>query len=188
MATPNISQWFPKLTQYGSLRSQPKNLNLASTTNFRFIADKVPGVTYFCTSVVAPSISSKPREYQYMFGADPKFPGGRSESNVSMRFIISEDFTNYMEIVNWMKSGLPYKSFKGVVLESKSQPCDGKLFLLNNKKNPVKMITFSFMIPISISGFTLLHSEGDPTILSATTTFVYDDYKVEDLKSDTTID
>lgn len=188
MAAPDISQWFPSLNQYGALRSQPKNYNLASSTNFRFIADKVPDVTYFCTSVVAPSISSKPREYQYMFGADPKFPGGRSESNVSIRFIISEDFTNYIEMVNWMKSGLPYRNFQGVVLEAKSQPCDGKLFLLNNKKNPVKMITFSFMIPISISGFTLLHTEAEPSVLTATSTFVFDDYNVVDLDPDTTID
>lgn len=191
MPAPDISQWFPKLNDYGSFKNQPENLNLASSTNFRFIADKVPETTYFCTSAILPTLSSKPRVYDYMFGANPKFPGGRTVKNFSVRFIISEDFKNYMQMVNWLKSGIPYRNFEGVTSGSslerqpwKSQPCDGKIFLLNNKKNPIKIVTFSFLIPKAVSGFTLTHGEADPTVLTATVDFEFDSYDVVDVKTD----
>jgi len=188
MAAPDVSQWFPKLNNFGILANQPQNLNLAHSTNFRFIIDRVPEITYFCVAATSPSIASRPREYPHMFGATQKFPGGGSEANLNIRFIIDENFKNYMEMVKWMRSGLPYRDFKNVVLESKAMPCDGRLFLLNNKKNPVKMITFAYLIPTQISGFTLSHTETEPQVLTCNVTFVFDDYRVVDLTENVSID
>lgn len=188
MAAPDISQWFPKLKNYGILGNQPSNINLAHSSNFRFIVDRIPYLTYFCVAATSPSIASRPREYPHMFGATQKFPGGGSEANLNIRFIIDEELKNYMEMVRWMRSGLPYRDFKNVTLESKAMPCDGRLFLLNNKKNPIKMITFAYMIPTQISGFTLTHTETEPSVLTCNATFVYDDYRVTDLEEDVSLD
>lgn len=181
MASPSVTNWLARINEYGILQNQPANLNLASATNFRFMLDKIPTVTYFCMSVNAPSFSSEPQEYAYMMAANPKFPGGRSSTDISIRFIIDENFVNYREMYSWMRSGLPYRDFTEIVPEYKSTPSDGRLLLLNNKKNPIKCMTFSNLIPTQLSGFTLTHNETDPTVLTATVNFVFDAFGVFDV-------
>ena len=180
MSSTDLKDWFPKLTNFGVLGNNPINTNLAMATNFRFVCEKVQGVTYFCTSVNTPTLSSTPVVLNHLFAAnDIKFPGGRSPSDLSIRFIVSEDFSNYMEIVRWQRSGVPYRDFKEILPEYKGNVNHGKLFLLNNKKNPVLMMTFSNLIPTQISGFTLTQSETDPTPIYATVSFVFDAYRVD---------
>lgn len=182
MTSPNVRNWIPEFENYGALRSNPMNMNLAASTNFRFVCEKIPGVTYFCTAVNAPSLSSSPAVYNHMFAAnDIKFPGGRASTDISLRFIISEDFSNYMEMVRWMRSGVPYRDFKEIVPEYRGNVNHAKLFMLNNKKNPILLVTFSNMIPTQISGFTLSSAESEPTVLTATVNFVYDAQRVEKL-------
>jgi hypothetical protein len=183
MASPNIDNWIARIKEYGVLQNQPNNYNLASSTNFRFMLDNIPTVTYFCMSANAPSFSSEPQEYPYMMGVNPKFPGGRSSTDISIRFIIDEGFINYREMYKWMRSGLPYRDFTEIVPEYKSTPSDGRLFLLNNKKNPIKCMTFSNLIPTQLSGFTLTHNETEPSVLTATVNFVYDVFNVFDVPS-----
>lgn len=176
MASPDPSNWIAKINDYGILNSQDTNLNLASSTNFRFVCEKVPNVTYFCTSVTTPNLSSTPQTYDYMFAANPKFPGGRASSDLSIRFIVSENFSNYMEMVRWMRSGLPYRDFKEIQPEYRGNVSHAKLFFLNNKKNPILMMTFKNLIPTQISGFTLSNTDNDAPVQTATVNFVFDTF------------
>lgn len=177
MTTPDTRNWLAELENYGSLANTPKNMNLASSTNFRFVCEKIPGVTYFCTAVSSPSLSSSPVVLNHMFAAnDIKFPGGRTPSDISLRFIINENFSNYMEMVRWMRSGVPYRDFKEIVPEYRGNVNHGKLFFLNNKKNPILMMTFTNLIPTQISGFTLSSGETEPSVLAATVNFVFDTF------------
>lgn len=178
MASPNVSNWLGRIEDYGALRNQPFNLNLASSTNFRFVCEKIPDVTYFCTAVTTPNLSSTPQVLDYMFAANPKFPGGRATSDLSLRFIVSENFANYMEMVKWMRSGLPYRDFKEIQPEYRGNVNHAKLFFLNNKKNPILVMNFSNLIPTQISGFTLSNTENDPSVQTATVNFVFDTYTV----------
>lgn len=180
MASPNPVNWVQTLTDLGALRGSSINTNLAASTNFRFMCDKVPGVTYFCTSATTPSLSGKPSVYHHMFAANEiKFPGGRSPSDLSIRFIVNEDFSNYMEMVRWQRSGVPYRDFREIQPEYRGNRNDGRLLLLNNKKNPVILMSFSNLLPTQISGFNLSHAESDPTPVSATVTFVFDAFRIE---------
>lgn len=181
MAYSSPDEWMPTLTRFGSLGNNPVNTNLALSTNFRFVCEAIPGVTYFCTSVTPPSFSSSPLVYNHMFAAnDVKFPGARSPSDLSIRFIVSEDFSNYMEMVRWQRSGVPYRDFKEVRPESRTIRSDGKLFLLDNNRKPTVVMTFSHLLPTQVSGFTLTHSESDPTPITATVNFVFDVFRIED--------
>ena len=146
MASPNINNWIAEIQNLGALNSNPINTNLATSTNYRFVCEKVPG--------------------------------GRVPSDISLRFIINDNFSNYMEMVRWMRSGVPYRDFKEIVPEYKGNVNHGKLFFLNNKKNPILMMTFSNLIPTQISGFTLSNTEADPTVMTATVNFVFDTYDI----------
>lgn len=174
----DIDKWMTRIHDYGAIRNQDINLNLASSTNFRFVCEKVPNVTYFCTSVTTPSLSSTPITMDYMFAANPKFPGGRAPSDLAIRFIVSENFQNYMEMVRWMRSGVPYTDFNEIQPEHRGNVNHAKLFFLNNKKNPVFVMNFSNLIPTQISGFTLSNTESDPSVQTATVNFVFDTYTV----------
>lgn len=181
MATPAPKNFIPAYDRFGQLGSQPINTNAALNTNFRFILKKVPTVTYFCTSITTPQSSSTPLSYDYITAAPYKIPGGKVSTDISIRFIIDENFTNYMEMVRWFRSGAPYKNFDEIVNDKLVGPSDGEMLLLTNKKNPMQMITYRNMIPTSISGFTLSSSESEPAVLTATVQFVYDTYTVTKL-------
>lgn len=173
-----MDRWITRINDYGAIRNQDINLNLASSTNFRFVCEKVPNVTYFCTSVTTPSLSSTPISMDHMFAATPKFPGGRTPADLAIRFIVSENFQNYMEMVRWMRSGVPYTNFNEIQPEHRGNVNHAKLFFLNNKKIPVLVMNFSNLIPTQISGFTLSNTESDPSVQTATVNFVFDTYTV----------
>lgn len=178
MASPSMKNWLPELTNFGGLANNPINTNLAASTNYRFVCEKIPNVTYFCTAAQTPNLSSQPIVHNHMFAAnDIKSPGGNAPSDISIRFIVNEDFSNYMEMVRWMRSGVPYRDFKEIVPEYKTTISYGKLFFLNNRKNPILMMTFSNLIPTKISGFTLTNSESEPSPITATVNFVFDTYQ-----------
>lgn len=169
------------LEKFGILGNQAVNTNLALNTNFRFVLKKIPYCTYFCTSMTTPSSSADPILYDYITAAPLKIPGGRTNTDVSIRFIISEDFKNYVEMVRWFRSSTAYKDFSEILPEDLVGPSDAQMLLLNNKKNPVYMINYRNMIPTSLSGFTLSSGETEPSVLTATVQFVYDTYTVTKL-------
>lgn len=181
MADPKPRNFIPDLAEYGVLKGSPFNTNLALNTNFRFVLKKVPTVTYFVTSITTPSSSSNPIVMDYLTAVPLKLPGGSANTDVSIRFIIDEDFRNYMEMYRWFRSGAPYKDFKEIVPEHLAGPSDGVMYLLNNKKNPFRMITYRNMIPTQLSGFTLSSAESEPSVLTATVTFVFDTFTLTDI-------
>jgi hypothetical protein len=181
MADPKPSNFIPAYEKFGQIGNQPINTNLALNTNFRFILKKVPNVTYFCTSITSPQSTSTPISLDYITAAPLKIPGGRVTTDISIRFIISEDFSNYMEMVKWFRSGMPYRDFTEIVPEALAGPSDAQMLLLSNKKNPIFMINYRNMIPTNLSGFTLSHAESEPSVLTATVQFVYDTYTVTKL-------
>lgn len=179
--SPNDYQLTGEYEKFGRLNGQPINRNAALATNFRFSLIKVPNVTYFCTSITTPTSNSNPLSYDYITAAPLKLPGVKSSTDMSIRFIISEDFSNYMEMVKWLRYGAPYKDFQEIKLEDELGRGDGQILLLNNSKVPIQMITFRNLIPTNLSGFTLSTSEGDPPVLNATVSFVYDTFTITTL-------
>jgi hypothetical protein len=181
MASPNPENFIPRLPAFGAVQNTPINTNLALNTNFKFTLKKVPNITYFVTSITTPSSSSNPVSLDYLTAVPLKIPGGAANTDVSIRFIIDENYTNYMEMVKWFRSGAPYTNFNEIVPSNLAEPSDGMMLLLNNKKNPFRMVTYRNMIPTQISGFSLSHMESEPSVLTATVTFVYDTFTVTKL-------
>ena len=169
------------LEKFGIINNQAVNTNLALNTNFRFILKKIPYTTYFCTSITSPSSSADPILYDYITAAPLKIPGSRTNTDVSIRFIVSEDFKNYMEMVHWFRSSTAYKDFSEIQPEDLVGPSDAQMLLLDNKKNPIYMINYRNMIPTNLSGFSLSSSETEPSVVTATVQFVYDTYTVNKL-------
>lgn len=174
MASPKPENFMPVYEGFGEIGSKAVNTNPALNTNFRFILHKIPGVTYFCTSVTTPASNSNPLVLDYITATPLKLPGGKVSTDVSIRFIIDEDFKNYMEMVKWFRSGVPYRDFKEKRADKLSEPSDGQMLLLNNKKNPIFMINYRNLVPTNLSGFTLSSAEAEPSVLTATVSFVYD--------------
>lgn len=181
MAEPSPRAFIPAEPENGALKATPINTNLALNTNFRFVLKKVPHVTYFVTSITTPNTNATPLQYDFMTATPLKLPGGAATTDVSIRFIIDEDFKNYIEMYRWFRSSVPYKDFKEIVPENLAGPSDGVMYLMNNKKNPMRMITYRNLIPTQLSGFTLSHGESEPSVLTASVTFVFDTFTVTQL-------
>jgi|APGre2960657373_1045057.scaffolds.fasta_scaffold01135_6 hypothetical protein len=174
MTSPNSENFIPSYEGFSKIESEDVNTNPALNTNFRFILHKIPGVTYFCTSVTTPASNSNPLVLDYITATPLKIPGGKVSTDVSIRFIIDENFKNYIEMVRWFRSGVPYRDFREKLPDKLAEPSDAQLLLLNNKKNPIYMINYRNLVPTNLSGFTLSNSEAEPAVLTATVSFVYD--------------
>mgnify|MGYP003113943889 CR=1 len=84
-----------------------ENRNYLAPTGFRFILDRTPGVVYFCNSANIPALDLAIAT-QPTYLKDIDVPGDKlAFGDLSVRFLVDEDLTNYMEIQNWMR-GLGY--------------------------------------------------------------------------------
>jgi len=93
-------------------------------------------------------------------------------TDINMEFHITEDFTEWITIVDWMKALRDFREagFDNDVLS------DGKLVLLTNKNNPNIVMTFYGMFPISIAeiDLNLASTEGEPR--KGQVTFSFNDF------------
>lgn len=166
---------------YGGLQGKPKNTNLSIPQNFEFHIKKLPRLSYFIQSVAVNDMGGDPIEANFMLGPILKLPSaGARIGSLTINFLVDEDFTNYFEVVKWMREGTAYKDFSEV------QPLrevwhEASLIYLTNKKNPFRRITFMGIFPTELSGFEFNYSDTENKPLVATVKLAANDYKVENL-------
>ncbi len=81
---------------------QPSNVNPQSQTGWKLVLKRAPNLEFFCTEFQPPSVQLGTTK-QYTPLEDIPWGGDRLyRTPVSFRFMVSEDWTNYDEIYNWM--------------------------------------------------------------------------------------
>lgn len=164
------------------LRSDsPQNLNLSIPQNFQFGIVRLPNFSYFVQSVALGEMSASPKTAPYAIGPTLIMPASAKRiSSFIVSFLVSENFQNYFEIINWMREATPYRDFTEV-LPLNNVWHEGFLLFLSNKKNPYKKITFRGLFPVEISGLEFVYSDTDFRPLLATAKFAVNDYIIENL-------
>ena len=88
--------------------TQIQNRNFLAPVGFKFNLQRSPGVAYFCNQANIPDISlGVATQPNYL--RDIPTPGDKMDfGDLSLRFLVDEDLTNYMEIQKWMRGlGFP---------------------------------------------------------------------------------
>ena len=148
------------------------NKNFLSPTGFQFKLDstKYSNVEYFCTSVTLPDLTlgESPSPYK---GSNIAFTGDRiAFGGLSIRFNITENLENYIEMFNWMHNIIE----KGETFKS-----DATLAILSSHNNVTKEITFRDCFPTNLSAIEFSTQQTDIEYLQADVTLKYTYFEIK---------
>jgi hypothetical protein len=167
---------------------QPTNLNYLRTNGFLFMVANMPKVSYFCQSANIPPLDLGIATQRTPL-IDVPHPGDRlTFGQLSIRFKVSEDMSNFMELYTWLFGlGRPLSSQQYVdYINSQSfrfpqiakfsegpQFSDGTLLVMDANNNAVAQFNFADIFPTSISGMDFDISSGEAQTFTATATFSF---------------
>ena len=171
------------------------NRNFLSPLGFKFSLKRSPGVAYFCNEANIPDMSLSIAE-QPTYLRDIPLPGDKIDfGDLSLRFMVDEDLTNYMEIQNWIRGlGYPERVSEYQDLEKKAYIqqtfgkkrqdiySDGTLQILSNNLVPKFQVLFDDLFPYSISTVTFDATDTDIEYFTAEVSFKYTLYTLTDLE------
>ena len=171
------------------------NRNFLSPLGFKFSLKRSPGVAYFCNEANIPDMSLSIAE-QPTYLRDIPIPGDKIDfGDLSLRFMVDEDLTNYMEIQNWIR-GLGYpqsikeyqdlekKAYIKQTFGQKRQDIysDGTLQILSNNLVPKFQVLFDDLFPYTLSTVTFDATDTDIEYFTAEVSFKYTLYTLTNLE------
>jgi hypothetical protein len=169
---------------------QISNRNFLSPIGFKFTLAKEPKVSFFCNSARIPEITLSLTQLP-TYLKDIDVPGGKLQyGDLSLRFLVDEDLTNYMAIHNWITGlGFPetteqYKELitnQDNISDPKKAFSDGSLYVLNNSYNVNLIIKFKDLFPVSLTSLEFDSTLTDVQYFTADVTFKYTIYNITDL-------
>jgi hypothetical protein len=168
----------------GILQNIPENTNVALASNFRLVIPKVRSGIYFCTEVSFPDMTCEPMKVPVPMAPAMKFFGHKiTHGDMTVRFIVNEDYSNYQQMVDWYKSTLVYEDFFKTGLDTNINLLSnvGHLLILSNKKNPVARFRFDGLMITAITSIEYNSALTDSTATTATATFQFTSYDLESL-------
>ena len=141
------------------------NRNFLAPTGFKFALKKSPGVAFFCNEANIPDLNLG-IAVQPNYLKDIDRPGDKIQfGDLTIRFLVDEDLTNFMEIQNWMRGiAFPdnlteiYTLWSGKADFADSDPknpdnlvSDGSLLVLDSTNNPQIMVKYSDLWPTELT-------------------------------------
>lgn len=141
-----------------ALLNQPKNFNILSSLNFRFLLKRAPNVVFFCTALNIPSLSLGEAPLYTPFTNVPVYGDKLEFGSLDLQFKLDEDFANYFELYNWMIAlGFPknfdqHKKLTGAARGSDNTlMSDATLTILTSAKNSNIEVVFEDIWPTTLS-------------------------------------
>jgi len=170
-----------------ALDNIPENQNFLNPLNFVFQVKKLPHVKFFIQSINIPGISLSPTAQANPFVSIPKGGDHIAFDELQLSFKVDEDMENWKEIYNWIKGvGFPnrfdeYAELKNVPpLSGLGLISDISLLVLSSSRNPIFDIVFRDAQPITLSSLIFDTKLQDVNCLTATATFKYLSYSIND--------
>lgn len=153
------------------------DISSAAVSNFYCVFENIPNIIYFLQKFNFPGVTAKNIAIERPQGADklPVFAHSLTYDDLSLSFIMDENFTSYFSIYKWMFEN-QYRYY--------NEDCYTRMMLvmLNNAKVPIIRIMFNSMLPVTIDAVPFESQSADPIIWNAT--FTYYSYKVDYLSVD----
>ena len=176
-----------------------ENRNFLSPVGFKFGLQRAPGVAFFCNEANIPNITLG-EAVQPTYLKDIPVPGDKIQfGDLSLRFLVDEDLTNFMEIQNWIRGlGFPESLAEFEELEEKGTLADalgqfkksgddiysdGTLQILSSNLVPKFHVKFSDLWPYSLTTMTFDATDTDIQYFTADVSFKYTIYTLTDLEN-----
>jgi hypothetical protein len=168
----------------GALQNTPENTNPSFASNFRLMIPKVRSGVYFCTEVSFPDMTCEPIRVPMRMAPALKFFGHKiTHGDMTVKFIVNEDYSNYQQMVDWYKSTLVFEDFFKTGIDTSINLLSnvGHLLILSNKKNPVARFRFNGLMITGITSIEYNSALTDATATTATATFAFSSYDLDSL-------
>jgi hypothetical protein len=173
--------------------NQIQNRNFLSPIGFKFVLNKAPKVAFFSNTANIPRIDLGTTA-QPTYLRDIPVPGDKMEfEDFTLRFLVDEDLTNYMEIQNWIRGlGFPESLQEIYDLQLNTAGVnnntnkmnniysDGTLEVLNSNKNINFKVIFKDLFPYALSSLDFDATEEDVNYFTAEVSFKYTMYNILD--------
>ena len=174
-----------------------ENRNFLAPVGFKFGLKRAPAAAFFCNEANIPDMTLGIAE-QPSYLRDIPVPGDKIQfGDLSIRFLVDEDLSNYMEIQNWIR-GLGYpetlKEFDDLEKQDYlygAKPfdqrgdqiySDGTLQILSSNLVPKFNVKFRDLFPYSLSTMSFDATDTDIEYFTADATFKYTLYTLTDLE------
>jgi len=166
---------------------------------FKFVIKDLPHVAYTCQSANLPSVQNGFAVQPTPFVDLPRIGDKLNFSEFTIRFLISENMVNYIELLEWLIAlGFPndysqYKSFVGDRLNrfpfmtttmGNSEPAaysDGTLTILDSANNPKTNVFFKDLFPIAVEALDFDITSSTVEYFIGIATFKYRTFEIEAL-------
>jgi hypothetical protein len=158
---------------------EPDTQNGYLNTNFKLVFSRIPNVEFWCSSANIPSINVG--EVTIPTGILPIHVPGSSIAYDRLRitFAIDEEFSNWNEIHNWMRSTTPFEDMTEVLRDSPNYYSDATIICLNSAKRPNVRFNFQKVFPLDLDGFDLNVALSEPDLVTVNATFMFDSMSIE---------
>jgi hypothetical protein len=168
---------------------EPDENNYLRIVGFRFFIHTLPKVSYFVQSANIPALNLGTAVQPTPF-IDLPHPGDKmTHGELTIRFMIQEDMSNYKELYNWLVGlGFPktrkqftdYTQSRGYLYANNLRPLseypqlsDSTLMVLGSNNTPVARFDYFECYPTSLSGLEFDVSSGGSEYFHAEATFQY---------------
>lgn len=166
---------------------------------FRFVIRDLPNVAYTCQSANLPALQLGFAIQQTPFIDIPRIGDKLTFGDFTIRFLISEDMSNYLELFEWLIAlGYPdnYTQYGGFVGERLSRfpffknargnnealgYSDGTLTILDSNNIPKTNIMLKHLFPVSVEALDYDITSNAVEYLVAIASFKYTSFSIEAL-------
>ena len=194
MYTANINN-----LQNNFYNSLPKTYDYLRPNAFRFGVKDIPNVSFTCQSANIPDIQLGYAVQPTPFVDIPTIGDKINFGELAIRFLISEDMSNYLELYNWLVAlGFPkdYTQFDALIKNRPSRfpfkvnqrgesevlaYSDATLTILDSTNTPKVNIIYKDIFPISLEGLDFDIASAGVEYFTAIASFKYTLFEVEQL-------
>ena len=179
--------------------SLPTTYDYLRPNAFRFSVKDIPNVSFTCQSANLPQLALGFATQPTPFTDIPRIGDKLDFGEFTIRFLISEDMSNYLEIYNWLVAlGFPkdYTQFGALINNRPSRfpfkvnqqgesevlaYSDATLTILDSTNTPKVNIIYKDIFPISLEGLDFDIASAGVEYFTAIASFKYTLFEVERL-------
>jgi len=116
--------------------------------------------------------------------AQAKFFGNKIEhGDLSVKFIVNEDFSNWFEMSDWFRKSLNYYGFFQDNSQARMMNLitdSGQLLILDNKKHPVARVMFDGLMITGLSNIPMNSAVADAPFITCDATFQFTSFDIKE--------
>lgn len=159
--------------------------NYFTPLEFQVTIKRMPHVEFFVQRTAIPSINGSPAIMPTPFNKLNFTPDKLDYSPLELTFIVDENMSNYIEVLNWIKGTTfpeKYTQYRNLAKSPDGITSDITILVLNSHKNPTIKIDFADCIPVSLSEIVLDTTQPDLIYPEATVVLAYNYFDISPYK------